>query len=306
MTAQLRGLFPVGVTPFDERGLIDEDSLRRSLEFYIEAGVNGIAHVLGGSEFYTLTDDERRLVSTIVSEVVNGRVPVVIGVGGVSARHAAELAKYAEGCGADAVCSMPSYTRMVLSHAEIEEYYRAIAEAVSIPVIIQNAASPFGVPMSPEMLTSLMRGLEHIDYVKEETRNPGHMVSAVLKMAGDACKGILGGAGGHYLLDEYKRGSCGTMPFPHVPDIQSALWNALEADDWHEARRMHHRLLPLYNMEVRFGGDLCKEILRRRGVISTATTRIPGRAALDSLDQEELSTVLSELGDLFTCWSPNS
>ena len=46
VNTQLRGVFPVGVTPFDEQGLIDEDSLRRSLEFYIEAGANGIAHVL--------------------------------------------------------------------------------------------------------------------------------------------------------------------------------------------------------------------------------------------------------------------
>jgi len=304
MSVQLRGLFPVGVTPFDEKGAIDEDSLRRSLEFYIEAGVNGIAHVLGGSEFSTLTDEERRLITRIVTEVVDHRVPVMIGVTGLSPQHAVEMVKYAEQCGADAVVSMPYYTRIPMSPPQIEEYYRALGASVNIPVIIQNAAAPYGVPMSVELLTRLMREIEHVDYVKEETRNPGHMISAVLERAGDVCKGIFGGSGGHYILDEYRRGSCGTMPFPHVPDIHAALWKALEAGEWERARQIHHRLLPLYNMEGRFGGDLCKEILRRRGVISTATTRIPGRAALDEIDQEEVSTILAELHDLFTCYPP--
>lgn len=302
MSTQLRGLYPVGITPFDEQGVIDEDSLRRSLEFYIEAGVNGIAHVLGGSEFYTLTDEERRYLTRAVVQIVDGRVPVMIGVGGVSARHAAELAKYAQECGADAVCSMPSYTRMALSLAEIEQYYYAIGEAVSIPVVIQNAAGPFGVPMSAEFLANLMRDIEHVDYVKEETRNPGHMISAILQVAGDACKGVLGGAGGHYLLDEYRRGSCGTMPFPHLPDVQAAIWNALEAGDWEKARQVQYRMMPLYNMEDRFGVVLCKEILRRRGVISSTATRMPSPPPFDSINREELDTVLAGLQDLFTCY----
>ncbi len=304
MSIQLRGLFPVGVTPFDEQGLIDEDSLRRSLEFYIEAGANGIAHILGGSEFNTLTDEERRLVTRIVTQVVDHRVPVMIGVSGVSPQHAVEMAKYAEQCGADAVVSMPSYTRIPMSPPQIEEYYLAIGEAVNIPIIIQNAGAPFGVPMSPEMLTRLMQQSEHIDYIKEETGNAGHMISAVLEMAGDACKGIFGGGGAFRILNEYRRGSCGTLPFPDVTDIHAALWSALEAGEWEKARQIHHRLLPLYNMEGGFGVNLCKEILCRRGVITTATLRIPGRAPLDDIDREWLTTILNELQDMFTCYPP--
>ena len=304
MSAQLRGLFPVGVTPFDEQGLIDEDSLTRSLEFYIEAGANGIAHVLGGSEFSTLTDEERRLVTRIVTRVVDHRVPVMIGVTGLSPQHAVEMAKYAEQCGANAVVSMPSYTRMPMSPPQIEEYYLALGEAVNIPIVIQNAGAPFGVPMPPEMLTRLMQRIEHVDYIKEETRNAGHMISAVLEMAGDTCKGIFGGGGGFQILDEYRRGSCGTLPFPDVTDIHAALWSALEAGEWEKARQIHHRLLPFYNMEGCFGVNLCKEILRRRGVISTATLRIPGRAPLDDIDRERLTAILAELQDMFTCYPP--
>ena len=305
MSAQLRGLFPVGVTPFDEQGLIDEDSLRRSLEFYIETGVNGIAHVLGGSEFSTLTDEERRLVTRTVTQVVDHRVPVMIGVAGLSPQHAVELATYAEQCGADAVVSMPCYTRIPMSPPQIEEYYQTLGASVNIPVIIQNAISPYGVPMPAQMLARLMQDIEHVDYVKEETSNPGHMISTVLKLAGDACKGILGGFGGHYILDEYRHGSCGTMPFPHVPDVHAALWNALEDGKREEARRIFHRLLPLYNLEDHFGVALCKEILRRRGVILTATVRIPGRATLDDINHEELSIILTELQELFTCCPPS-
>ena len=158
--------------------------------------------------------------------------------------------------------------------------------------------------MSPEMLTHLMQRIEHVDYIKEETRNTGHMISAVLEMAEDACKGIFGGGGGFHILDEYRRGSCGTLPYPDVPDIHAALWSALEAGEWEKARQIQHRLLPLYNMAGGFGVNLCKEILRRRRVISTATLRIPGRAPLDDIDHEWLTTILAGLQDMFTCYLP--
>lgn len=306
MSTQLRGLFSVGITPFDEQGLIDEDSLRRSLEFYIEAGVNGIGHVLGGSEFTTLTDEERRLLTRIVIETVDHRVPVMIGVTTGSPQHAVELAIYAEQCGADAVVSMPSCTRIPMSPPQLEEYYQILGKAVNIPVIIQNAGAPFGEPMSADMLTRLIQQIEHVDYIKEETRTPGAMMSAVLEMAGDACKGIFGGGGGFQILDEYRHGSCGTMPFPDIPDIHAALWKALEDGNREEARRIYYRLLPLYFLEGRCGVALCKEILRRRGVISTITMRIPGRLILNEDNHEELSTILTELRDLFTCYQPNS
>lgn len=304
MGDQFRGLYPVGVTPFDESGAVDERSLKRSIEFYIEAGVNGIAHVLGGSEFFTLTDEERHLITRVVVETVNHRCPVWIGVAGVSIQHTVELAKHAEQSGAAAVVSMPSYIRMPMSQTETEEYYRALGAAVKIPVVFQNALAPSGVPMSAEFVSRLLREIEHIDYVKEETKNPGRMIAAIQLLAGKSCKGILGGAGGRYVLDEYRRGACGTMPYPHVPEVQAAVWTALEANDWEKARSIFLRLLPLYNLESRFGTVLCKEILHRRGVIATTKCRAPGLMPLDAIDQEELSGALADLRGLFTCHPP--
>lgn len=301
MSTQLRGLFPVGVTPFDEQGVIDEDSLRRSLEFYIESGANGIAHILGGSEFHTLSDEERSLVVRIVTEVVNHRIPVIIGVAGLSPQHSVGLARYAERCGADVVVSVPYYTQIPMSTPQIQEYYEALGSSINIPIMIQNTPR---APMPAQLLANLLKNVEHVDYVKEETSNPGHMIGTILNLAGDACKGILGGFGGHYILDEYRRGSCGTMPFPDVSDVHAALWNALEDGKEKEARRILYLLLPLYNLQGQFGFGiaLCKEILRRRGVISNATMRIPGRTILDDIDHKELSIILTDLQKLFTCY----
>jgi 4-hydroxy-tetrahydrodipicolinate synthase len=304
MATKLKGLFPVGITPFDDQGRIDEASLRRSIEFYVQAGVDGVAHVFNGSEFYALTDEERRLITRVVVQTVGGRVPVMIGVAGVSIQHTIELAKQAEQAGATCVGSMPSYIRQAMSNPQIEQYYRALGAAVSVPVVIQNALAPGGVPMPPDFVARLLREIDHVDYVKEETRNPGRAITAIRQLAGDACQGILGGAGGKYVLDEYRRGACGTMPYPHVPDVQAALWKALEADDWPKARQIFYRLLPLYTMEGRFGPVLCKEILRRRGIISTTTARVPAPAQLDAVDHEELSLILADLRDLFTCHPP--
>jgi 4-hydroxy-tetrahydrodipicolinate synthase len=300
MAKTLKGLIPVGITPFDEQGVIDLPSLRNALDFWIEAGVNGIAYGFNGSEFHTLSDDERRTLIKAVVEIVGHRVPVMIGVTGASAQPAAELARFAEQCGADSVGALPSYIRVPMSLAEIEQYYRSIAGAVNLPVVIQNALPPAGVPMPADFIARLIREVEHIEYVKEETRNPGHTMATILRLAGDDCKGVLGGLGGHYVLDEFRRGACGTMPFPHLPEVQAAQWGAMENGDWVKARGILYRLLPLYNMETPFGVVLCKEILHRRSIIASAATRIPSPARMDQVDREELTVILNELRDLLT------
>ena len=79
-TKPMRGVYPILVTPFDETGRIDEESLRRLIDFNLDAGVHGLGVALG-SEIFKLAEAERDQVTTIVVEQVNGRVPVVINTG---------------------------------------------------------------------------------------------------------------------------------------------------------------------------------------------------------------------------------
>ena len=294
--SRFRGVIVVMPTPFDEQGAVNQRDVTRSVEFNVEAGVHGVSHILGASEFHTLTDDERHLVTRLTVEAVDGSVPVVIGVAGTSSQHAVELARRAEELGADSVCARPPYAAVggPISGPELVEYYGAIGDAVAIPVMIQNCPP---TSVSAAALADLFK-LPNIEYVKEETAQAGHVMSEVIRLAGDSCKGVLGGNGGTAIPDEYRRGSTGTMPGAHVPEVFVAMWNALESGDEALARELRQRALPMGLLETRFFPRLYKEVLVRRGVISTAKTRATGTPSLDEFDGSELDTVLGEIGDL--------
>src|SRR5882672_8983770 len=103
MSAPWRGIFTIPCTPFTDYGELDLDSLRRELGFCVEAGAHGVVAPVNASEFWTLTDEERRSVAEVIVNTVDGRIPTVIGVAGGSAEVAVEFARHAVSVGADAV-----------------------------------------------------------------------------------------------------------------------------------------------------------------------------------------------------------
>ena len=298
---QFRGVYTIPVTPFDERYEVDEVSLNRQVDWCVRAGAHGIVAPVNASEGPTLTDEERLRVTRIVVEATAGRVPVVIGVSGVSTQASVLYTRYAREIGADALIAMPPYGVRLADPESIFFFYQEVARAADdLPVFIQNWSGPAGTPMGVPQLLRLLTELDNVAYVKEETVSASHLMSATLAAAGDACRGIMGGIGGRYLLDEYRRGACGTMPACQVTDVHAAIWNALDAGDEAEARRTFNRLLPLLNFEVLYGVALYKEVLKRRGVIADATVRGPKTARLDEYDHQELDAILRDVSELFT------
>lgn len=299
--AQMRGVYTIPVTPFDRNGNnIDEDSLKNQVNWCVLAGAHGVVAPVNASEAPTLTDDERRRVTRLVVETVDKRVPVVIGVSGVSQQAAVLYAKYARQVGASSVIAMPPYGVRVTEPESIFAYYQAIADAADgLPVWIQNWSGPVGTTMATPQLVRMLQEIDNVSYVKEETTNALHMMTEILARAGEACEGVMGGMGGKYLLNEYSRGACGTMPACHVTDVHVGLWNALEAGNMDKARRTYNHLLPLLNFESAFAGACYKEVLRRRGVIANATMR-GRRDALDQFDHKELDAILRDIEDLYS------
>lgn len=293
-----RGVFAIPVTPFDARGALDEASLRRCIDFCVEGGAHGIVTPVNASEFTSLTDDERKRVTEIAVEHTNRRIPVVIGTSGVSTEHALMLSRYANDVGADAIIAMPPYIRKA-PPAEIYDYYRALSQAVDIPIWIQDYIAPVGTPMSADLLSRLLRELDHVDYLKEESTPAGQMMTRVLNLAGPHIKGIMGGAAGRYLMDEVRRGACGTMPACEVVDLHVQLWELIEKGDEAGARAFYNRLLPLLNIESLYSFSIYKVVLHRRGVIATTFTRAAGAAMLDDYDHQELDAILADLAPLF-------
>ncbi len=293
-----RGVFAIPVTPFDERGALDEASLRRCIDFCVEGGAHGIVTPVNASEFTSLTDDERRRVTEIAVEHTNRRIPVVIGTSGVSTEHAVMLSRHANDVGADAIIAMPPYVRKA-PPAEIYDYYRALSTAVNVPIWIQDYVAPVGTPMSADLLSRMLRELDHVDYLKEESVPAGQMMTRVFNLAGSHVKGIMGGAAGRYLMDEVRRGACGTMPACEVVDLHVQLWELIESGDEARARAFYNRLLPLLNIESLYSFSIYKVVLHRRGVIATTVTRTAGAAILDDYDRRELDAILADLAPLF-------
>lgn len=298
MDKQFRGVFTIPVTPFAANGEVDEASLRRTIDFCVEAGAHGIVTPVNASEFSSLTDDERKQITSIACEQTRKRIPVVIGVSAVSTEAAAMFARVAQDARADAIIAMPPYVRKAGPDG-IHAYYQGISRAVSLPIFIQNYQAPIGTPMSGSFMARLLKEIEHVEYIKEETLPAGQIMSETIAAAGDALKGVMGGMAGRYLINEHDRGACGTMPACEVTDVHVQVWDALEVGDRATARAVFNRLLPLLNYENLYGAAVYKEVLYRRGIIASPRMRAVDARVLDHWDMRELDDILADLGQLF-------
>jgi 4-hydroxy-tetrahydrodipicolinate synthase len=298
MSQPWRGIFVIVITPFDEGYELDEASLRKEVRFCVEAGAHGLVGPANASEFATLSDDERRRWIDIVVDEAGGRVPVIAATTSGHALPAVALSRYAQRAGADGVMAMPPH----ILHPGAEgcyAYYRALSAALDIPICIQNYYGPIGTPMAPALLARMCRELPRVEYIKEETLPEPRQVGATIAAAGDHCKGVFGGQGGIYMLDEHRRGAAGNMPACQAADVHVAIWRKLEAGDWGGARALFNQLLPLINYERMHGVAAYKEVLYRRGVFATRVSRAPD-AWLDDDDRAELDAILAGVEPLFT------
>jgi dihydrodipicolinate synthase/N-acetylneuraminate lyase len=294
MMKSWRGIYVIVPTPFDQNLAIDSDGLRRILRFCIDCGVAGVVSTANGSEVAYLNDAERRRVAEIVVEEAKGPVDTVVGISSSCWPIARDYARHAETIGADAVMAMPpSFQRP--TEAEIRTYYAAINDAISLPIFLQNFSGPGGTPMSSRLMSELLRNLPNVKFIKEETESSSAVITEILSVAKENLRGVMGGKAGRALLDEHRRGVCGTMPACDMADVHVLLWNALEASDHRRADDIFRLMLPLLTFKAEYGPVTYKEILRRRGVVESSAFRQTGGRALDALAQRALDDILSAL-----------
>ena len=296
-----RGVFPVAPTIFNDRGELDLESQRRCIDFMIDAGSHGICILANFSEQFVLTDAERDAVMHAVLEHVAGRVPVIVTTSHFSSAVCAARSRQAEAAGAAMVMVMPPYhgATFRVSEKGIVEFFRILSDAITIPVMIQDAPVA-GTPLSVDLLARLSREFSNIRYFKIEVPGAAAKLRSLLEAGGSAIEGPWDGEEAITLMADLDAGATGAMTGGGYPDGIRQIIDPYFAGRREEARAAYERWLPLINYENRQCGLVaCKVLMHAGGVIGSEAVRHPlqplhpvARAGLLELARERDALVL--------------
>jgi 4-hydroxy-tetrahydrodipicolinate synthase len=287
-STRLTGILPIVYTPFDADGAIDLEDLERLVDYLVDAGAHGLAAVGGASECHKLALEERTRLAEATVRFAADRVPVVIGTSAANTPDAVALSRHAESIGARAVFLTPPLYGPVTPEA-LRHHYGAVARAVSIPVMVQDAQTS----VAPAQVVRLAEEFPNVCYAKEEAPlESGHRVSELKRLR--PALNVL--SGGSYLLDDLARGAQGAIPGSiGVADLARA-YDLSVAGDRAGARAAFDHFTPLSFFRRQFPILCAKEVLRRLGVFKAARMRQPDSSSMDEQDQRELSAVMERMG----------
>ncbi|HMC62451.1 MAG TPA: dihydrodipicolinate synthase family protein [Candidatus Solibacter sp.] len=296
---KLEGVFSVLPTPFRLNGDPDLDSLKRVIDLFIGAGVNGLTALGVTSEVARMNDRERvQVLETVVRHVkqVNGRVHVVAGATADGLRTCIEYTRTARETGASAVMISPPRMPKLNSDAVVR-HFAAVADAVDIGVVVQDYPPISGYAMEPWLLVRIAREVGAAKTIKLEDPPTPYKTSRIREAAQGMDIGIFGGLGGVFLLEELMAGATGAMTGFAYPEILVEIVRRYHAGDVDGAAEVFYRAVPLMRFEFQEGLGMAirKEVLRRRGAIACADIRPPG-AKLDADTAAALTRVLAWCG----------
>jgi dihydrodipicolinate synthase/N-acetylneuraminate lyase len=271
------GVFPIAPTPFTETFDLDLDGQRRVLDCMIDQGVDGICILANYSEQFLLTDAERDTLLEVCLKHVAGRKPVIVTCSHFSTRIAVERARRAEAAGAKMLMLMPPYHGATLRADEqgVFEQFARIAEAVSIPIMVQDAPLS-GVTLSVPFLARLAREVPQVSYFKIEVPGTAAKLRALIAAGGAAIAGPFDGEESITLMADLEAGATGTMPSALAPDLIRPVVTHFLAGRRAEAAAAYARILPLINYENRQCGlRATKTVMKEGGVIRSDEVRHP-------------------------------
>ncbi len=272
-----RGVFPVVPTIFHDDGTLDLEGQRRCLDFMIEAGSHGLCILANFSEQFVLTDTERDTVMEATLAHVARRVPVIVTTTHMGTRICAERSRRAQDLGAAMVMIMPPYhgATFRVGEAAIEAFYRAVSDAISIPIMIQDAPAA-GTPLSAAFLANLAREVENVAYFKIEVAQAAAKLRTLLALGGDAIEGPWDGEEAITLMADLDAGATGAMTGGGYPDGIREIMDPWAAGDRPGTITAYARWLPLINYENRQTGlSAAKILMREGGIIRSAALRHP-------------------------------
>ena len=271
----LRGVWNIVPTPFAPNGTVDDASIHGLVTFVRATGVDGmtILGVLG--EAGRLGDAERSLVMQTALEAADGAIPICVGVSHPSTDRVIAFAREAEAVGAHSVMLAPPPLARA-SDAALRRHYLAVADAISIPIVVQDHPASSGVQMTSDFLLALAAEAPQCRAIKlEEEPTPpkaGRLTSGSAEVL------VLGGLGGAMLIEELGRGTHGTMTGFGFPEVLVAVVRRWFAGDRDGAASVFDRYATLIRFENQalLNLPIRKLVYQRRGAIAHATVRAPG------------------------------
>lgn len=290
---KLEGIFPVLITPMNSDYSVNWDGLKQNIEYFVSQGVAGI--VVNGStgEFVSLTKEERKKITELAVEQVNGRIPVMVGTAAETTDEAIEYTKFAEDVGADASLLINSYYAHPKEN-EIYEHFKAVAESVSIPIMIYNNPFTTGVNISTETILRVARDVDNITHVKESSGDITKLRDLTRQGQG-FLKTFCGTE--DLALESFLVGATGWISVAGnvVPQLAIDLFNSVQEKNFERAWELYDQLLPFCKFLEGSGKyiQIIKRAMDLRGLAGG-----PSRKPRLPLSDEEESTLQQLLNDL--------
>lgn len=225
MSEPFRGSYTVAVTPFTENGAaICVDSLKRFIDWQVSCGVPGIIVLGTTGEFLTLSGEERRLVVDTTVAHTAGRMKVLVGTMDAYTPNAVRFSREAQAAGADGLMIIPPYYYTPTAD-EIFEYYRAINDAIDIPIMLYNNPVTSNVDMPASLVARLTAAFEHVRYIKEASMDVGRVYDVI-----DATSGVMNVYAGERPVESFLLGAVGYVnPYGnYLPYSTTRMWELLE------------------------------------------------------------------------------
>jgi 4-hydroxy-tetrahydrodipicolinate synthase len=249
-TETLQGIFVPNIAPYDEAGALDEDMLRRIVDWLIEKGVSGLYPNGSLGEFIRLSFEERKRVTRIVAEQADGRVPVLAGAAEANLEMTLEMAGHCADLGCRAVSlTGPYYYK--LSQESIEEYFRQLAQRSPIDIVIYNIPM-FANEISVPVLTRLAFDCPRIVGTKDSSKDLCRFMHVNHAIKGQRPT-FVNLIGWEELLvpSMLMGGDGGTLSTAGVaPEVIMKLYHTALGGDWDAARSMQYRILDVFQMMV--------------------------------------------------------
>jgi 4-hydroxy-tetrahydrodipicolinate synthase len=280
------------ITPFKADGSIDEQALKRFVDFQIDGGVDMLLPCGTTGEGATLDDDETDRVVQIVIEQAKGRVPIIVGAGSNSTAKAVQMAKRVRKLGADGVLSVGPYYNKPTQQGYYE-HFRSIAEAENIPIIVYNVPGRTGGNIEAKTMLRLAE-IPNIVAVKEASGNIGQIMDIIRDapqnfsvLAGDDAMALpVIAVGGHGIVSVVSN---------EAPAMMSAMIHAALGGSLTQAKELHYKLLPLMNINFIESNPIpVKAALAMMGLIEE-NYRLP-LVRITPASREKLAKVVEEVG----------